>query len=63
MYTDDADALKIILTRLTGHSTFPNIFMKGQSIGGNDDLQELIAKDQLLALFADAGVNFVQEDN
>jgi len=53
----DADELKVILTRLTGHSTFPNIFIAGTSIGGSDDLQALYDEGQLVSLFGNAGLS------
>jgi len=38
---DDDAAIKGLLVRLTGHSTFPNIILKGKSLGGYDSLQLL----------------------
>ncbi|KAI5118888.1 hypothetical protein M0805_003563 [Coniferiporia weirii] len=54
---DDADILKALLTRLTGQSTFPNVFIDGQSIGGSDDLAKLHSQGQLVNLLTDAGVS------
>ncbi|KAH8118955.1 thioredoxin-like protein [Phellopilus nigrolimitatus] len=54
---DDADLIKAILTRLTGHSTFPNIFIEGQSIGGSDNLAGLHADGRLIKLLTDAGIS------
>lgn len=54
----DGDALKTILTRLTSHSTFPNIFINGKSVGGSDDLAKLYEQGKLASLLEDAGVSF-----
>ncbi|KAJ7594438.1 hypothetical protein C8J56DRAFT_777785 [Mycena floridula] len=35
---EDSQHIKAILTRLTQHSTFPNIIVQGKSIGGSDNL-------------------------
>ncbi|ONH65612.1 Glutaredoxin-2, mitochondrial [Cyberlindnera fabianii] len=35
------------LRELTGQSTVPNIFINGEHIGGNSDLQELKSLDKL----------------
>ncbi|KIM45357.1 hypothetical protein M413DRAFT_442030 [Hebeloma cylindrosporum] len=53
---DDGNVIKQILTRLTHHSTFPNILVRGTSIGGSDQLQEFHAKKALKKLFEEAGV-------
>ncbi|KAF9358617.1 hypothetical protein BGX26_001309 [Mortierella sp. AD094] len=38
---DDADIKKVLTKIAHGHSTFPSIFFKGESIGGRDNLQAL----------------------
>ncbi|EJD02673.1 thioredoxin-like protein [Fomitiporia mediterranea MF3/22] len=53
----DSDQLKAILTRLTSHSTFPNIFIDGESIGGFDDLSKLNKNGELVTLLSNAGVS------
>jgi len=53
---EDGDLLKLILTRLTKHSTFPNIILRGRSIGGADDLQTLHDEGKLEELFEDNGM-------
>ncbi|KAF9073483.1 thioredoxin-like protein [Rhodocollybia butyracea] len=58
---DDSASLKTILTRLTRRSTFPNILVKGESIGGSDDLQALHSANALKAKFEDAGVKVRSE--
>ncbi|KAG1871239.1 hypothetical protein DFJ58DRAFT_762942 [Suillus subalutaceus] len=58
---DDWDFIKIILTRLTEHSTFPNIILNGQGLGGNDELQTLRAQGKLKKMFENAGMT-VRED-
>ncbi|KAF9653965.1 thioredoxin-like protein, partial [Thelephora ganbajun] len=50
---EDGDLLKVILTRLTKHSTFPNIILRGRSLGGADDLQALHDGGKLEELFED----------
>ncbi|KAG6831769.1 hypothetical protein H0H92_007921 [Tricholoma furcatifolium] len=51
----DDDVIKAILGRLTGHYTFPNIFLRGRSIGGSDDLQDLHAQRMLTKVLEQAG--------
>jgi len=58
---DDGDFIKLILTRLTEHSTFPNIILNGQGLGGNDDLHTLRAQGKLKKMFEGAGMT-VRED-
>jgi len=53
----DADAIKAVLQRLTGHGTFPNIFIEGQSIGGFDALQRMYDNGELVPSLANAGVS------
>lgn len=56
-YTADADQIKALLTRLTSHSTFPNVFIDGKSIGGSDNLAKLHSGGELVSLLTDAGVS------
>jgi glutaredoxin len=58
---DDWDFMKLILTRLTDHSTYPNIILNGQGLGGNDDLHTLRAQGKLKKMFENAGMT-VRED-
>lgn len=58
---DDEDFIKLILTRLTDHSTFPNIILNGQELGGSDDLHTLRAQGKLKKMFENAGMT-VRED-
>ncbi|KAL5528611.1 hypothetical protein ACEPAF_7747 [Sanghuangporus sanghuang] len=53
----DAEQIKVVLTRLTQHSTFPNVFIDGKSIGGSDDLTKLHSDGQLVNLLTEAGVS------
>ncbi|KAF9567936.1 thioredoxin-like protein [Agrocybe pediades] len=52
---DDANMIKHLLTRLTHHSTFPNVLLHGNSIGGSDNLQGLHETMALRKLLEDAG--------
>ncbi|KAF5346314.1 hypothetical protein D9758_011485 [Tetrapyrgos nigripes] len=52
---DDATQIKALLTRLTSRSTFPNIIVLGESIGGSDDLNRLHENGSLKKLFEKAG--------
>lgn len=52
----DADIVKALLMRLTGHGTFPNVIVKRKSIGGSDDLARLHEDGELVPLLAAAGV-------
>lgn len=54
---EDGDLLKVILTRLTKHSTFPNIVLRGRSLGGADDLHALHDGGKLRELFEDNGLS------
>jgi len=54
---EDGDLLKVILTRLTNHSTFPNIILRGHSLGGADELQALHDAGKLEELFEDNGLS------
>jgi len=54
---EDGDLLKVILTRLTKHSTFPNIILRGRSLGGADDLQALSDAGKLEELFEENGLS------
>ena len=46
---DDGDFIKAVLTRLTGRSTFPNVILRGKSIGGSDDLAAMHEDGRLLS--------------
>ncbi|PFH51917.1 hypothetical protein AMATHDRAFT_2625 [Amanita thiersii Skay4041] len=52
---DDSNVIKALLTRLTKHSTFPNILVLGKSIGGSDDLANLHASQRLEKILQEAG--------
>jgi len=52
---DDGNMIKHILTRLTHHSTFPNIIIRGKSIGGSDDLNKLHTNKTLVEMIEQAG--------
>ncbi|KIK68967.1 hypothetical protein GYMLUDRAFT_34997 [Collybiopsis luxurians FD-317 M1] len=52
----DAAQLKAILTRLTRRSTFPNVLLRGNSLGGSDDLHALHNANALRSTFLDAGI-------
>jgi len=53
---EDSEILKVILTRLTAHSTYPNVMLRGKTIGGADKIQELHEQGQLKGVFESAGV-------
>jgi glutaredoxin-related protein len=53
---DDGDFVKSLLTRLTGRSTFPNVILRGKSIGGSDDITAMHNDGQLRQLFENAGL-------
>ncbi|PBK95486.1 hypothetical protein ARMGADRAFT_1011321 [Armillaria gallica] len=54
--TNDSIQLKSLLTRLTSHSTFPNVILRGNSIGGGDDLAKLHTEGKLKGILEEAGV-------
>lgn len=45
-----------MLTRLTGHSTFPNAILLGKSLGGSDDIAAMHKDGRLRQLFEQAGL-------
>lgn len=51
-----------MLTRLTSHSTFPNIFISGKSVGGSDDLQAMHRNGDLTNALEAAGVSVNAQD-
>jgi glutaredoxin len=53
---DDGDFIKAVLTRLTGRSTFPNVILRGKSIGGSDDIFAMHEDGRLRQLFEKAGL-------
>ncbi len=53
--SEDGPVIKEILTRLTHHSTFPNIIVKGKSIGGSDNLRDMHKQGALENIFLGAG--------
>jgi glutaredoxin len=53
---DDATQVKTVLTRLTHHSTFPNVVIRGKSVGGSDQLQALHADKSLRHMLEGAGI-------
>jgi glutaredoxin-related protein len=53
---DDSEIIKVILTRLTKHSTFPNIILRGVSLGGSDTIQTMHEQDQLKQLLEKNGI-------
>jgi hypothetical protein len=56
LLADDSNTIKAILTRLTRRSTFPNIILRGHSIGGSDDIHELHTQKRLSKMLEEAGV-------
>ncbi|KAF7357850.1 Glutaredoxin domain protein [Mycena venus] len=53
---DDATQVKSVLTRLTHHGTFPNIILRGKSLGGSDQLQARHSDKSLRRLLEGAGM-------
>ncbi|KAJ6594477.1 thioredoxin-like protein [Mycena capillaripes] len=53
---DDATQVKTVLTRLTHHATFPNIIIRGTSVGGSDHLHALHADKSLRRMLEGAGI-------
>eukprot|EP00644_Phytophthora_capsici_P000120 jgi/Phyca11/99837/e_gw1.4.1201.1 len=45
---EDGAAIQAFLFRLTRQSTVPNLFIKGKSVGGNDNVQELQRSGELI---------------
>ncbi|KAJ2359419.1 hypothetical protein IWW50_001478 [Coemansia erecta] len=49
----DPYEVKEVLGKLSGHFTFPNIFVDGQSIGGNEELRLMHASGELVSMLGD----------
>ena len=47
---DDGPAFAIALFKMTGQKSVPNVFVKGQHMGGNDDTQEAAKTGKLQEL-------------
>merc|ERR1712137_80086 len=54
---NDGPAIQNILQQLTGQRTVPNIFINGQHIGGNSELQGMKKTGQLKTRLNEAGVS------
>jgi len=52
---DDGDFIKAVLTRLTKRATFPNVILRGKSIGGADDISAMHRDGHLRQVFEKAG--------
>jgi glutaredoxin 3 len=46
----DGSAIQQVLRSLTGQSTVPNVFVKGNHIGGNDDTHEAYRNGSLQSM-------------
>jgi len=55
-FADDGDFIKAVLTRLTERSTFPNVILRGKSIGGADDIIAMHKEGNLHQVFEKAGL-------
>jgi len=44
---DSGAAIQDVLAELSGQRTVPNVFVKGEHLGGNDDTQAAIASGKL----------------
>lgn len=56
VYLADAASLKTLLGHLTGRSTFPNVLVSFESIGGGDDVEILYSEGGLVKLLRKAGI-------
>ncbi|KAJ7502376.1 thioredoxin-like protein [Mycena galericulata] len=54
---DDATQVKHVLTRLTQHATFPNVIIRGKSLGGSDQLQAHHGDKSLRRMLEGAGMS------
>ncbi|KAK6202390.1 thioredoxin-like protein [Scheffersomyces amazonensis] len=45
---DDGEEIQAALLELTGQRTVPNVFINGEHIGGNSDVQALKSSDKLI---------------
>ncbi|KAG8967157.1 hypothetical protein FRC03_010530 [Tulasnella sp. 419] len=57
----DAMLIKAHLTKLTGRSTFPNVILRGTSLGGSDDLNALHASRKLKEILEKGGLTLHNE--
>ena len=44
---EEGPAIIFALNQQTGRTSVPNVFVKGESLGGNDELQELASEGKL----------------
>ncbi|KAH8993503.1 thioredoxin-like protein [Lactarius akahatsu] len=58
---DDGDFIKAVLTRLTGRNTFPNVILRGKSIGGSDDIAAMHKDGRLRQVFEKAGLQVLAD--
>lgn len=54
---NDGQLIKSLLGRYTKRNTFPNILLRGKSIGGSDDIQKLHEEDKLREILESAGLS------
>jgi hypothetical protein len=54
----DADTIKYVLGRLTDRSTFPNVILAFEPLGGGDDVELLHAEGGLARKLREGGVKF-----
>ncbi|OBZ70880.1 Glutaredoxin-C1 [Grifola frondosa] len=52
----DGPQIQAILARLTGRTTVPNILLKGETIGGSDDIQNMHDEQRLKTLLEEGGL-------
>lgn len=52
----DAADIKQALAELTGRDTFPNVFVRGRSLGGANELGRLHASGRLKEILRDNGL-------
>ena len=53
--TSDGAGLQVVLLEMTGQRTVPNVFIKGQHIGGNDAVQAKAASGELKQMLGLSG--------
>jgi glutaredoxin len=53
----DGHLIKLLLNRFTSRNTFPNVLLRGTSIGGSDDLQDLHENGELPKVLKKEGLS------
>jgi glutaredoxin 3 len=57
---ENGEKTKKYLEQMTGQKTIPNIFIAGNHVGGNSDLQEGLKNGSIQKILRDANITFTE---